>query len=286
MAVPQPAQALDGCTTRPTGTSSADDQTSGATERYTSMLLHPRPAPPHRSSWLLAARGPGRARRRPPKTWPQLLGHDLHDGSGAAVLSRPGPLLEPTHDHDPAALRQRLGGVLGLVAPHHDGEERRLLVLPGADGHPEDGPGDAGLVVPQLGVVGEVAGEAHAGLGHGASLLNAWPGGLPCPWNRGTVDTVACCKTTRGKRWSQRSRPCDQDCRAGSAQEPGWLVECLRLGVGHASTVRPDRSTLGAAGERGSRHEGRSPARARQAPELGLLASGSSQGRILSRAPD
>jgi hypothetical protein len=24
---------------------------------------------------------------------------------------------------------------------------------------------------------------------------------------------------------------------------PGWLVECLRLGVGHASTVRPDPST-------------------------------------------
>jgi hypothetical protein len=27
---------------------------------------------------------------------------------------------------------------------------------------------------------------------------------------------------------------------------PGWLAECLRLGVGHASTVRPDLSTLGA----------------------------------------
>jgi hypothetical protein len=33
------------------------------------------------------------------------------------------------------------------------------------------------------------------------------------------------------------------------------LVECLRLGVGHASTVRPDPSTLGAAGERGSHRE-------------------------------
>jgi hypothetical protein len=43
-----------------------------------------------------------------------------------------------------------------------------------------------------------------------------------------------------------------------SAQEPGWLVECLRLGVGHASTVRPDPSTLGVVGDRGSRHEGRS----------------------------
>jgi hypothetical protein len=41
-------------------------------------------------------------------------------------------------------------------------------------------------------------------------------------------------------------------------------VECLRLGVGHASTVRPDPSTLGVVGERGSRHEGRSPARSRK----------------------
>jgi hypothetical protein len=60
----------------------------------------------------------------------------------------------------------------------------------------------------------------------------AWPGGLPCPWTRGTVDTVACCKTTRDKRWSQRSRPCDQDCRAGSAQEPGWLVSACGWGSG------------------------------------------------------
>ena len=30
-----------------------------------------------------------------------------------------------------------------------------------------------------------------------------WPGGLSCPWTRGTVDTVACRKATRGKRESQ-----------------------------------------------------------------------------------
>jgi hypothetical protein len=38
----------------------------------------------------------------------------------------------------------------------------------------------------------------------------------------------------------------------------------LRLGVGHASTVRPDPSTLGVVGERGSHHEGRSSARSRK----------------------
>jgi hypothetical protein len=50
-----------------------------------------------------------------------------------------------------------------------------------------------------------------------------------------------------------------QDCRPMPARVPSWLVERLRLGVGHASTVRPDPSTLGVVGERGSRHEGRSP---------------------------
>src|SRR5215208_7434346 len=49
--------------------------------------------------------------------------------------------------------------------------------------------------------------------------------------------------------------PSGLDRRPWSAQEPGWLVECLRLGVGHASTVRPDPSTLGVVGERGSHHE-------------------------------
>jgi hypothetical protein len=40
----------------------------------------------------------------------------------------------------------------------------------------------------------------------------------------------------------------------------------LRLVVGNASTVRPAPSTLGVVGERGSRHEGRSPARSRRQP--------------------
>src|SRR5512132_1544546 len=39
------------------------------------------------------------------------------------------------------------------------------------------------------------------------------------------------------------------------ARVPGWLVGRLRLGVGHASTVRPDPSTLGVVGERGSGRE-------------------------------
>ena len=52
--------------------------------------------------------------------------------------------------------------MLGLVTPDDQGEERRLLLPPTGDGHPEDGLGDAALGVPQLGVVGEVAGEASS----------------------------------------------------------------------------------------------------------------------------
>jgi len=46
-------------------------------------------------------------------------------------LRLPAPLLEAAHDHDLAALREGLRGMLGLVAPHDHGEERRLL-LPAA----------------------------------------------------------------------------------------------------------------------------------------------------------
>src|SRR5205814_1685166 len=70
-------------------------------------MLHSRPAPSHRwSSWLPvpAPRRPGRGRRCPPQAWPQLLGQNLHDGSSAAVLGGPAPLLELAQDHDPAAL--------------------------------------------------------------------------------------------------------------------------------------------------------------------------------------
>jgi hypothetical protein len=47
---------------------------------------------------------------------PQLLGHDLHDRSGAAVFGGPAPLLELAHDHDAAALRQGLGCMLGSAS--------------------------------------------------------------------------------------------------------------------------------------------------------------------------
>jgi hypothetical protein len=83
--------------------------------------------------------------------------HDLDHRPGAAVLSDPAPLLEPTHDHDAATLGQGLGGMLGLVTPDDHGEERCLLLPPAGHGHSEYDPGDAALGGADLGVVGEVA---------------------------------------------------------------------------------------------------------------------------------
>src|SRR5947207_1511945 len=79
--------------------------TSTDTTEWNAGML-PRPAPSHCwPSWLLAVapRRPGGRCRCPPEARPQLLGHDLDHRPDAAILSRPAPLLEPAHDHDPAA---------------------------------------------------------------------------------------------------------------------------------------------------------------------------------------
>jgi hypothetical protein len=46
---------------------------------------------------------------------PELVGHDLHDRAGAAVLSRPGPLLEPADHYDPLPLDPGDGGCRGML---------------------------------------------------------------------------------------------------------------------------------------------------------------------------
>jgi hypothetical protein len=73
-----------------------------------------------------------------------------------------------------------------------------------------------------------------------AQRSDAWPGGLPCPWNRGTMDAVACRKSTRSKRQSQRTRPCSKPTeQARLRNRLGWRA--LAAGVGHASTLRLER---------------------------------------------
>jgi hypothetical protein len=86
-----------------------------ATGQYGSRSTGPqgscRPTITHGSAW--PAR-PGHGGSRPPQGRAQLLGEDLDGGPGAAVLGGPCPLLEPAHDHDPAAPAQRFGSMLGL----------------------------------------------------------------------------------------------------------------------------------------------------------------------------
>jgi hypothetical protein len=143
---------------------------------------------PHRrivwSNWLLllALRPPGCRRRRPAQARAQLFGHDLDDGAGTAVLVCPGPLLEAAHDHDPAALGQGLAGVLGLVAPHDHGEERRLLLSRRLLTATRN------MALAMLLSVCRSSGSSvrlPAKLTLGSVMVLplsvAWPGGLPCP---------------------------------------------------------------------------------------------------------
>jgi hypothetical protein len=129
--------------------------------------------------------------------------------------------------------------MLGLVPQDDHGEQRRLLLPPARHRHPEHRPGDPCLGVPQLGLVGEVAGEADGGLGHAAALLNAWPGGLPCPWNRG--------------RWTpwHATRPTGASDRANEVGQGSGLLSLLGSGAelvggacgwGRACQHRPARS--------------------------------------------
>jgi hypothetical protein len=83
----------------------------------------------------------------------------------------------------------------------------------------------------------------------------AWPGGLPCPWTRGTVDAVACQQSTG--QATEPTKSAMHDLRPSAGSGTGLVGGAAAAGVGHASIVRPDPSTLGVVGERGSRHEGR-----------------------------
>ena len=153
----------------------------------------------------LASRRPGRGCCRPPsQAWPQLVDHDLDGGPGAAVLSGPCPLLEPAQDHDPAALGQRLGDMLGLVAPHNRSEERRLLLPPSptprrntAWATPPSVCRNSGSSVRLPAKLTLASVMVHPLLGLSGRAV------CPSSWNRGPVDAVACRRPPGGKRRNQ-----------------------------------------------------------------------------------
>ena len=167
---------------------------------------------------------------------PRRIGRCRSQRSSCAAGAGPRP--------PPAALGQRLGGMLGLVAPHDHGEERRLLLPTARHRHPEHGPCNAALGVAHLGLVGEVAGEADGCLGYDSASWIAWPGGPPVP--RGTGDGGHRGMPTvrlRGKRQSDEllNHP-NRRPWVGSGSRVGWWSACGCWGW-VASTVRPDPST-------------------------------------------
>jgi hypothetical protein len=75
--------------------------------------------------------------------------------------------------------------MLGLVAPDDDGEERRLLLPAAGDGHPEHGRAMPASVCRSSGSSVRLPAKLTFGSVMVLPLSGAWPGGLPCPWNRG-----------------------------------------------------------------------------------------------------
>ena len=123
---------------------------------------------------------------------------------------------------------------------HDHGEERRLL-LPPARRPPEHGPGDTTLGVADLGLVGEVAGEAQ-------QLPRSWcippeylAGRSALPLDPGDGGHRGMPQEPQGQAMEPTKSAMHQFAGCGQLRCPGWLAECLRLGVGHARN-RPARS--------------------------------------------
>jgi hypothetical protein len=93
--------------------------------------------------------------------------------------------------------------MLGLVAPHDHGEEGRLLLPPTRHATRNTARAIPPSVCRSSGSSVRLPAKLTLASVMVLPLPGAWSGGLPCPWNRGTVDTVACQETTRGKRQSQ-----------------------------------------------------------------------------------
>src|SRR6185312_15395056 len=113
-----------------------------------------------------------------------LVDLELDDGALLALTRLVGTLLEPAGHHHPHAAGERLGHVLGRLAPHVAAHEQRLAVLPLAGlavevaGRRGDGEvGDRGprRGEPQLGVGGEVADDGDDGFACHGDLSSQQP---------------------------------------------------------------------------------------------------------------
>jgi hypothetical protein len=93
-------------------------------------------------------------------------------------------------------------------------------------------------------VLGEVAGETHAGLGHGPAPSGCLAGCSVVPLDPGDGGCRGMPQGRQGQAAEPTKSAMDQGCRPWSVQKRGWSGR-LRRGVGHASPVRPAPSTLG-----------------------------------------
>jgi hypothetical protein len=169
--------------------------------------------------------------------WPSPIA-----GSGPAPRPRHSPLPTGVGPRPrPGCPSRATGWHAQPGAPDDHGEERRLLLPPARHGHPEHGPGDPALGVADLGVVGEVAGEADRCLGHGASLLNAWPGGLPVLAEPRTGECRGMPRDSRGKPGANEVGPNWIRLPAVAGSGAGFVGGALVAG-GRACQHRPVRS--------------------------------------------
>src|SRR3954469_1457065 len=147
----------------------------------------------------LTTRGTGDLRGGVAEGRADLVDLELDDGALLAFLRVEGALLEPAADDDARTAGQRLGDVLGRLAPDVAAEEQRLAVLPllrlTVEGprcrrHGEVGDGSARRREAQFRIGGQVADDGDDGFtGH-------------CQWTSGRISLV---RNTDSFRLSWRS---------------------------------------------------------------------------------
>jgi len=100
---------------------------------------------------------------------------------------------------------------------------------PGQSPPPGTWPWPSPAGVPQLRVIGQIAGKRHARLGHAVPPSIAWPGGAALPLERGTVAVEACRRPPGAGCGANEPGPSRSGCQPWPARVPGGSGSGLRL---------------------------------------------------------